>query len=918
MLVGRDVEVARIEQLLDDARHGRSGALAITGEPGIGKTALWRAAIELADDLVILSARGVAAESELPFAGLAELFAGVLELVATLPERQCAAMTGALALGPPAGIDPLAVGVATLGLLSAVAERGPVLCAIDDLQWVDASSVQAITFAARRLQAEGVAMLLTRRLEDEVSAPLLDLDTLVLAGLSSDAASELLLAAAGTQVDDEVAQWLHESTGGNPLALVELPALLSAGQLGGSEPIEDPMPPGPTTERAFRRRIAEFNQDTRDALLLAAASGSGDLDAVVVALEMLGIPTAALEAAEEAGIISLREARIEFRSPLLRSAAYHGALAPQRRRAHTALANALAESDQRRPWHLAGASIGPDAAVADALEAAGVDARRRGAHAGAARALQRAAQLTPDPDVRARRLGEASADLNLIGRPEQAVAVAAEALLHVRSQDLHADLELVHSSFLILVGQPHEAHRLLTAEAARLEHEQPGRAAILLMAAVAPCYLVGDGLRAYHTAERANACAQRVGGPLAIFADGVLAQSLVIRGDSVRGRRLMETCLPLLMEADPIRGPHLTFSQAVSITYVWLEEYETARALLDRIVGSARAAGAPGLLPFPLWVLGELDFRSGAWDATRSELFEGLELARQTGQSVHVPRLLAALGRLEAHRGQEEACRAHVGECLATAVPLGSLRAAEIDADEALGLLEFAHQRFPEALSHLDRLARMLAEEEVGEPCLLGAAPERIEALVRSERREDAAGALESFATCAVVSGSAWGQAAAARCRGLLAPPADFWEHFETALQWHDRVPLPFERARTELCYGEHLRRAKRRLDARPHLRQALDTFLVLGAQPWVDRSERELAATGETARRRRPSTSDELTPQELRVALAVAEGASNREAATALFLSPKTVEFHLGAVYRKLGIRSRSELARHFAALRS
>ncbi len=910
--------MARVQQLLDDARHGRSGALAITGEPGIGKTALWRAAIELADDLHILSARGVAAESDLPFAGLAELFAGVLELVATLPERQRAAMTGALALGPPAGIDPLAVGVATLGLLAAVAERGPVLCAVDDLQWLDASSVQAITFAARRLQAEGVAMLLTRRLEDEVIAPLLDLDTLVLGGLSSGAAGELLLAAAGTQVDDGVAQWLHESTGGNPLALVELPALLSEGQLRGSEPIEDPMPPGPTTERAFRRRIAELDEDTRDALLLAAASGSGGLDVVVLALDMLGIPTSALEAAEETGIISLRDARIEFRHPLLRSAAYHGALAPQRRKAHAAIANALAENDQRRPWHLAAASIGPDNAVANALEAAGIDARRRGAHAGAARALQRAAQLTPDPDTRARRLGEASADLHVTGRPEQAVAVAAEALVHVRSQDLHADLELVHSSLLVLVGQPHEALRLLIAEAARLEHEQPGQAAILLMAAVAPCYLVGDGLRAYHTAERAHACAQRVGGPLAIFADGVLAQTLVIRGDSERGGRLMETCLPLLMEADPIRGLHLAFSQAVSVTYVWLEEYGTARALLDRIVGSARAAGAPGLLPFPLWALGELDFRSGAWDATRSELFEGLELARQTGQSIHLPRLLAALGRLEAQRGQEEACRAHVGECLATAVPLGSLRAAEIDSDEALGLLEFAHQRFPEALSHLDRLARTLAEEGVGEPCLLGAAPERIEALVRSGRYDDAVGALESFATHAVASGGAWGQAAAARCRGMLAPPADFQEHFETALRWHDRVPLPFERARTELSYGEHLRRAKHRLDARPHLRLALDTFLVLGAQPWVDRSERELAATGETARRRHPSTTDELTPQELRVALAVAEGASNREAATALFLSPKTVEFHLGAVYRKLGIRSRSELARHFAALRS
>jgi DNA-binding CsgD family transcriptional regulator len=907
--------LARLEELLDAARRGRSGVLVLSGEPGIGKTALWRAAREMAEGIRVLSARGVSSESELPFAGLAELFAPVVDLVSCLPPRQRAAMEGALALGPAVSVDALAVGVATLGLLAAVADRGPVLCAVDDLQWVDVSSAQALTFAARRLHAEGVAMIFTKRPDDELGPPFLELDLLVLAGLSAAAAAEVLSNAAATPVDAKVARSLHDSTGGNPLALVELPRLLSAGQLEGSEPLQDPLPPGPTTERAFRRRIAELDPDTRSALLLAAASGEGDLDVVLDALRELGIAASSLESAEEAGIISVENGRVEFRHPLLRSAAYHGALALSRRRAHAALAAVLADSDARQPWHLAAAALGPDEAVAAALERVGIDARGRGAHAGAARALGRAAQLTPEPDSRARRLGEASADLHFAGRPEQALVVAADALAQVRSLELRADIELVHSSFLTLVGQPNEAYRRLMAEAARLEQDEPGRAAIMQMAAVIPCYLVGDGRLAYRTAELAHASAQRVGGPVGIFADAVLAQALVIRGDVARGRELLEGCLPMLLELDPIWGPHIAVSQGMCISYLWVEQFDTARRLLERIVVGARAAGAPGLLPFPLWVLADLDFRTGAWDAAYSGLHEALELAHETGQSVHLPRLLAGLARIEAQRGQSVQCRDHLAESLARGTQLGTLRGAELITLEPLGLLEFAQHRFPEAAAHLDRLAGLLREEEVGEPSLLGAAPERIEALARSGRTDEATEALIEFERHATSTGSCWGQAAAARCRGSMASPETFEDDFESSLRWHDELSMPFERARTELAYGECLRRAKQRTEARQHLRRALESFQLLGAQPWIDNSERELAATGETARRRGdPAAAAELTPQELRVALAVAEGASNREAATALFLSPKTIEFHLGSVYRKLGIRSRTELARRFA----
>jgi DNA-binding CsgD family transcriptional regulator len=916
VLVGRQAELARLGELLAAAREGRSGALVITGEAGIGKTALCQAAVDMAEGMQVIRARGVASESELLFAGLTELFGGAGEFLPALPDRQRAAMEGALAIGPPASADPFAVRVATLGLLAALAEEGPLLCIVDDLQWVDASSAQALTFAARRVQAEGIAMLFAARPGDESADLMAGLDRLPVEGLSALATSEVLSTVAGAVVDADVARSLHRSTGGNPLALAELPGLLSPSQLLGAEPLPDPLPAGPMTDRAFRRRIAALGPETRAALVAAAATGTGELSILEPALGQLGLALTALEPAEEAGIILVTDGRVEFLHPLIRSAAYYGALAPSRRRAHAAIAASLADGDTRRPWHLGAAALGPDAAVADALAASAVDARRRGGHVDAASALERSAQLTPDPDTRARRLGEAAVDLNLGGRPARAVVLAAEAMTFVRDDGLRADLELVHSAYLILIGQPENAYRRLMSEAAEFEATEPWRAAILQMAAVAPCYLIGDGRTAYATAERAHASAHRVGGALEVFADAVLAQALVIRGDAARGRELLAGCLTLLSEADPLWGPHLTMSQAVSISYMWIEQYDTARRLTDRSIEAGRAAGAPGLLPFPLSVLAELDFRVGGWDRSYSLFAEGLELADQTGQAVHLPRLLAGVARIEALRGQDAACRAHVDQSVRLAAQLGASASAAMNADEIIGLLEFSNNRIPEALACLDRLAGALADQDVGEPSLLGSAPERIEALIRLGRAEHAREALGAFERQARATGGSWAQAAAARCHGLLAEPDDCDGPFTLALSHHADVSLPFEQARTELCYGERLRRSKRRRQSRQHLGDALEVFRALQARPWADRAEKELAATGTTARRRvAPGPEDQLTPQELRVAIAIAEGASNREAAAALFLSAKTIEFHLASVYRKLGIRSRSELARRYAS---
>src|SRR6266540_1011686 len=857
MLIGRTAEQTRLDKLLTGAREARGGALVLVGEAGIGKSELCRHALRGADGMTVLVARGLEAEAERPFGTLADLLQPVTDHIAALPPPQAVALQAACALAPPAPpTPPFAVGVATLALLADIAEHQPLLVVVDDLHWVDGPSRDALLFVARRLEAERIAMLLSVRADDEYDASI-DLATLALAGLDAGDSGELLVATSGHSVSGPVAAKLHAETGGNPLALEELAGLLNERELTGLAPLAQPLPPGPVIERAFRRRLDALDDDARTALLVTAASASRDSALVVRALGEVGLDAAALEAAETAGHVRIAAGRVEFRHPLLRSTAYHESTPADRRQAHAALAQALRDEPTRAAWHLAECTLGYDEDVALRLAEAGLDARLRCAHETAGRAVERAAQLTPDATARAMRLAEA---------------------------------------------------------AGRIEDADPTRAAFLLATAVLASYMDRDVGPASAVAERAYRAGSRAGGMAETLAGAIYGQEQVLRGDTGAGTALLEQALPAFLEADPLWGFHPQTVQSVATALVWLERFDDARHLLDRGARAARRAGAPGSLPYPLAVLADADFRTGAWDRAYSGAHEALVLARETGQVNHVPLVLTTLARIEAARGLDLDARAHLDEARNLARDLGVLGSIEVYADAVLGFLELGLGRSGHAIAPLRAVERVLDETATIEPAVVPSAPDLVEALAREGRADEARAVLAVHAERAERSGRSWAHATAQRGAGILADPGDVDRCFSAAMRAHECLPMPFELARTQLCYGERLRRERRPTDGRRELRRALDTFESLGAAPWAERAAAELRATGETARSRTAPPTAELTPQELRVALTVAEGSTNKEAAAALFLSPKTVEYHLGAVYRKLGLRSRAELARMFA----
>ncbi len=914
MLIGRTAEQTRLDKLLTGAREARGGALVLVGEAGIGKSELCRHALRGADGMTVLVARGLEAEAERPFGTLADLLQPVTDHIAALPPPQAVALQAACALAPPAPpTPPFAVGVATLALLADIAEHQPLLVVVDDLHWVDGPSRDALLFVARRLEAERIAMLLSVRADDEYDASI-DLATLALAGLDAGDSGELLVATSGHSVSEPVAAKLHAETGGNPLALEELAGLLNERELTGLAPLAQPLPPGPVIERAFRRRLDALDDDARTALLVTAASASRDSALVVRALGEVGLDAAALEAAETAGHVRIAAGRVEFRHPLLRSTAYHESTPADRRQAHAALAQALRDEPTRAAWHLAECTLGYDEDVALRLAEAGLDARLRCAHETAGRAVERAAQLTPDATARAMRLAEAAGDFILAGRPDHAARLTDDALEIVHDDGLRADITLLHGTLQLLTARPAEAYRSLVEAAGRIEDADPTRAAFLLATAVLASYMDRDVGPASAVAERAYRAGSRAGGMAETLAGAIYGQEQVLRGDTGAGTALLEQALPAFLEADPLWGFHPQTVQSVATALVWLERFDDARHLLDRGARAARRAGAPGSLPYPLAVLADADFRTGAWDRAYSGAHEALVLARETGQVNHVPLVLTTLARIEAARGLDLDARAHLDEARNLARDLGVLGSIEVYADAVLGFLELGLGRSGHAIAPLRAVERVLDETATIEPAVVPSAPDLVEALAREGRADEARAVLAVHAERAERSGRSWAHATAQRGAGILADPGDVDRCFSAAMRAHECLPMPFELARTQLCYGERLRRERRPTDGRRELRRALDTFESLGAAPWAERAAAELRATGETARSRTAPPTAELTPQELRVALTVAEGSTNKEAAAALFLSPKTVEYHLGAVYRKLGLRSRAELARMFA----
>ncbi len=902
MLLGRDAEHASLRELLDRARQGTSAALVIRGEPGIGKSALLEDAVAAADGMTVLRARGVESESELSFAGLADLLAPVVGRLDALPGPQRAALAGALALGPPMPGDRFTLYAATLSLLATAAEQSPVLAVVDDAPWIDAPSREALVFAARRLGEEGVVMLFAARIGDLAGTEAAGIDEMALGGLDADASAALL--ATGGVSHPEVSRRLFGATGGNPLALLELAGLLTAAQRAGTDPIDDPAPVGAGVEGAFVHRLDALPAATRRALVVAAASESGAIDELGPALAALGLDSAALEPAETAGLIVVTDGRVAFQHPLLRSLAYRGTPAPERRAAHAALATAL--TGEPRAWHLAAATVAADEEVAAALAEAAGEARGRGGPAAAMRAAERAARLTPDPERRAGRLLEAANDMARTGLPERAQALLRDALELTHDPRLRADVQLLAALIEARSGAARAAAELLVAEAERVEPVDPVRAATMIMAAVQPCFEAGENTLMLETARRGMALAERTGlGPMP--AGLPLAMALLLSNERDRARDLLVSAAEWLEAADDpwALGPVLIFG--IGQAFTWLEDYDQARGLLEGGIAQARAWSAPGLLPYGLLAMSELDFRTGRWASAYAAGAESARLGEETGQLNDMAYALCVLGRVEAALGHEQDCRTNLAHALGLVERLGaeSLRA---HVGATLGFLELGLGRAEEAAVALEAVERFSGARPANDPAVLQWAPDLIEAYVRHGRRADAAAALVVFEQDAAHSGSRWAAATAARCRGMLADEEAFEGEFRNALGLHE---TPFESARTELALGERQRRAGRRVEARTSLRAALAGFDRLGARPWAERARAELRASGERVQRGSPAAAERLTPQELQVALEVAGGSTNREAAAALFLSPKTIEFHLRNVYRKLGIRSRAELVR-------
>lgn len=912
MLRGREAECARLDGLVKASRNGESSALVIRGEPGVGKSALLRYATDCATGLTTIVTRGLESESELPFAGLADLVRSLHDALARIPPVQAAVLAGAVALGPPVEGDRFAVCAATLSLLAAAAESSPLLVIVDDVQWLDSGSAEAVLFAARRISAEGVLLLFAIREGEPSTLDLSDLPLLQVNGLSEGASMQLLADQTSARVVPRVAADLYKATEGNPLALIEISAQLTESQRAGFEALPDPLPSGPGLEHAFVRRLATLPGHTRLALLLAAASDSSDVGPVRRAMALLAIAPQALEAAESAGLITLDGADVRFHHPLIRSAIYQSAAARNRREAHRALALALdgEQAVDRRTWHVAAAAEEPDESVAFALEQTALRSMARSGYAASAKAFARAARLTPQPAGRTRRLLAAANSSYLAGRHNEALLYLDEGAVLVPGPRDHSEIQRLRAVIEMWAGSPMVAHELLMAEAESALSENPGAAADLMAEAVGPCLMAGQVHKALSTAKRADALARQSSTETSLLVCVMLAAALINSGESTAARHSLDESLSRFMN----HGPESAQSAALLLASLLdVERYDEARQLAAGAAANARAAGAVALLPYILAVHSEVEFRTGNWSTAYANASESVQLAKETGQGTTSAYSLVCLARVEAAQGRDADCVAHVRAAIEIARPHGT-ESIYAYAGAALGLLELGRGHPEQAAVHLDEVGRFTQSHGLGEPNVVQWQPDLIESLARIGRNTDALRALALLEKQAEHTKRSWALAAAARCRGYLADEATFESQFNQALALHQLMPTPFEIGRTQLCFGEVLRRHRRRVEARDHLYEALHAFERLGAEPWANRARTELSASGERSRKRDVAASRQLTPQELQIALAVAGGATNREAAAQLFLSPKTVEAHLSSVYAKLTIRSRSELARTFA----
>jgi DNA-binding CsgD family transcriptional regulator len=874
----------------------------------MGKTALLRAARERADGARVIEVTGLEAEANLPFAALGEIAGPVIGHLGSLTAPQRAAMRAALAL--EGETQPVANRIAActglLGLLRAAGSQQPLLIVIDDAQWLDPASRECLGYAARRLDGTRVGVLVAVRSDGRDLAAEHRLDeVLTLTGLGRDDALALLRDASG-DLAPAAAERLVELAAGNPLALLELPALLSEDQRRGLAPFDPAPAPGDALWNAFCRRVAGLEPEVRDAVLVAAATTDRELRPVVDACRDLGIEPSALERAEEAGVLSLGDQRLAFSHPLVRGVVYRGASGADRRRVHAALAGHT-EPDARA-WHLAAATIGSSEEVAGALEAAGRRAASRGAHATAADALERAAAFVDDPAQRSALQLGAGLEAAIGGAYERATGLLAsipgadEPVMLAAVRHLLAMVTLTGG-----IAGALDNHRALTAEAEAVAPLAPEMAAAMHADAGVVATVAGDCRLALTSAERGRDLLGPDASPAArCHVAAMLGMGLAMAGMTGQARAALDEAGTLLDTVDPLSPRAQSVSFALHARLM-TGQAELLRSELAALGVAAREAGGQGLVPYYLLVGADAAYRTGDWAAAAREIDEAVEIAEHSAQTGPLSIALVVRARIHAAHGRERAARDDVAAGVAAAEAPG-YGSTLLWARSALGFLELGARRPEAAIEQLELLEQMVVLAGLEDPLIVPWRPDLVEAYAHAGRDDDARRVARRLGGEAERSGVPLASALAARCEGLTAVE-HFDEPFERALAAHAEAGAPFEEARTRLVWGARLHRARRRVEARRHAHDALAVFEALGAEPWAERARAELRAAGGIERA--PLTDPfELTGQERRVALAVARGATNREVAAELFLSPKTVEFHLGRVYRKLGVRSRTELA--------
>ncbi|MEU4421866.1 AAA family ATPase [Actinoplanes sp. NPDC024001] len=885
MLHGRSGEQADLDRVLALARGGRSGVLLIRGPAGIGKSALLDYAARGAEGMRVLRSAGAESEATLPFAALHLLLRSGLDRIPALPDAQARALSGALGLGDIAPANRFLVGLATLNLLSELAGDGALLCLIDDAQWIDPASMDALVFAARRLEAEGVAMIFAAR----SGFPAVGLPELRLGGLDDAAAAALLPAGLPPQVRERL---LYESAG-NPLALIELPAALTAEQRAGRLSPVGAMPVADRVQEAFQAQIATLAEPARTALLIAAADGTGEIHTLVRA----GATLHGLEAAAHRHLIEVRGAVVGFRHPLIRAAAYQSAPVTARLAAHRALAEALAgsaaaDAADRRAWHLAAATVGPDEGVARELEQTAARARTRGGHAAIAAAYERAAELADDPARRSARLAAAALAASDAGLMSRAAELADRAAPDVDDPDLIAALIQVRAHRRFELSTPQEAGRIIVDSIPRVAARSAERSAWLLVEGIRCAWYAGD----HRLAEEAAACLRALPGIDSPLIDGALGLARMVSGDFGGGITLLgEAVTPEALAG--LGVPGLSFAASLCLP---LGRPDLCQEINLRVAADCRDSGMIGWLSFALENQGFAQGMLGRYDEATASVTTGLRLATDLGHEHRISHLTCVLAWVLAHQGDVRGCRAKADEGLARAGERGLAPAAAIGR-WALGLLELGRGRPDAALEHLEAIPPA--------GIAVAAAADQVEAAVRSGRPERAREPLARYLTWAKHAGRPSSDAIALRCRALV---EDDGRHFAEAVHRHAEGDQPYEHARTRLAFGEWLRRARRRADARAQLREALETFEQLGATSWAERARAELRATGDVpaAPRRAGDPLSVLTAQERQVVRLAAAGASNRDIAGQLFLSPRTVGYHLYKAFPKLGITSRAQLA--------